>query len=126
MTELNGFDQALHDLRGLLLRVTALFEDAIEEFTTRAKLHDEVDVGLIFKNLMEANEVGMVREELHDANFTKDIMDMARGREAEFRNGFTSEREAGRTVDTGTDDAELATTQFRSKVIKQCKIERGG
>ncbi len=60
MAVFDGVDDGSNGIRGLLLGVVFLVDDAIEEFAAGHELEDEVDVVFILEDLVELDDVGMV------------------------------------------------------------------
>lgn len=56
--------KGLHDLQEcltrLLLGVVAFVNDAVEEFSSGADLHDKVDIAGVFEGFIEFDDIGMV------------------------------------------------------------------
>mmetsp|Transcript_27953 Transcript_27953/g.74771 ORF Transcript_27953/g.74771 Transcript_27953/m.74771 type:complete len:281 (-) Transcript_27953:178-1020(-) len=60
-------DDLLHQIRGLALVEASDFNDAIEQFSALAQLHDEVYVAVVLERFVQLDDVWVVHH-LHDSN----------------------------------------------------------
>lgn len=72
---LHTCNDLLHEPDGFGFIEPLPFDDVVEEFTAFSILHDEVDVGFGFDDLVELDDVGMA-EYFEDADFAGDTFDV--------------------------------------------------
>lgn len=53
------FEDLSYQMRGVLLRVRPLFDDAVEELAARDQLHDEINFELVLESFEQLHYVGM-------------------------------------------------------------------
>mmetsp|Transcript_65300 Transcript_65300/g.181581 ORF Transcript_65300/g.181581 Transcript_65300/m.181581 type:complete len:487 (-) Transcript_65300:174-1634(-) len=75
MHVINCADDLLHDNRRLHLCEVTRLDDAVEKFSTCAKLHDEINVFPVLEGFVKLDNVGMVHH-LHDGNLLLEAFDV--------------------------------------------------
>jgi hypothetical protein len=67
----DGRKHLSHDLSCLVLCESFLLKDGLEQLAARAELLDDVEIFIIFKELVEFNNVGVIND-LHDRDLILD------------------------------------------------------
>ena len=102
---LHTCNDLLHEPDGFGFIEPLPFDDVVEEFTAFSILHDEVDVGFGFDDLVELDDVGMA-EYFEDADFAGDTFDVWLFDNFLFLEGFDGHLFLGEDVSAQFDFAE--------------------
>jgi len=116
-SNLNDFDNGFGDSGGGAFGVVATRNDAIEELSTFAKLHNEMNGIVVLIGVLQRDDIGMLRQVAHDLNLPPDILDVDGGPELLLGNGLAGKFLAGLLVRAEVGDAELAPAQLAAQLV---------
>mmetsp|Transcript_49296 Transcript_49296/g.127067 ORF Transcript_49296/g.127067 Transcript_49296/m.127067 type:complete len:319 (-) Transcript_49296:51-1007(-) len=104
----DGAENVLHDSRRLHLGEVARVDDAVEQLTTIADLHHQINIPLVLERLMQLDDVGMVHD-LHDVDLAVKALHVLHGG---LWDRFQGPHRTGRLADALGDGAIGALPKF--------------
>lgn len=124
-TDLNDFDDGAHDGGGRPFRVMPLCDDPIEELTSLAELHHEVDSDIVFIGVLQAHHVWVTRQVPHDLHLPPHVLDVHGGAQLLLGDGLAGEALARVHIGAEVCDAELASAELLPKLIATTEVPAG-
>lgn len=92
-------------------------DDAIEELSTFAKLHNEMNGIVVLIGVLQGDDIGMLRQVAHDLNLPPHILDVDGGPQLLLGNGLAGKLLAALLVRAEVRDAELAPAQLAAQQV---------
>lgn len=123
---LTNLNNGLSNGSGCALGVMPSRDDPIEELATLAELHDKINGLLVLVSLLEAHNIGMLRQMAHDFDLPSHILHVDLGPELALGYGLARQGLARLEIEALPGDAELAPAQLFPEPVFVVDVAAGG